>query len=136
MSSLHKRGVSRRSKARIDSGDTPPRIARGATPADVREFPSQARRSAASLACRLGRSWTVPTGDQDPQGANCPGCNPLAVLGAGDGFGILLAEGFHGDLLHDLVLVGAVGPVPGSGHNGLGHFNALGHLAKGRVLAV
>ena len=29
-----------------------------------------------TLACRLGRFWTVPTGDQDPQGAKCPGCNP------------------------------------------------------------
>ena len=37
---------------------------------------AQARRSAASLACRLGRFWTVPTGDQNPRGANCPGCNP------------------------------------------------------------
>ena len=62
--------LSRRSRARIDSGGTPPLRSAKRQPrhwaADVYYPLDEARPSAAGLACRLGRSWAVPTGDQDP----------------------------------------------------------------------
>ena len=47
--------------------------------ADVYYPLDEARPSAAGLACRLGRSWAVPTGDQDPKARIAWGATPADV---------------------------------------------------------
>ncbi len=71
LSSCTGASVAYRPLARIDSGGTPPRTCASG---------SMSTSGSERLACRLGRSWTVPTGDQDPKAriargatpANCP----------------------------------------------------------------